>query len=448
MMFQLYFELFVLGTIACLPVATSSEHVVEAHHRTIGPNMIKPDDLLFFHHIMKTGGTSVSASLQHMFLVSETLPGSHPSGRYGIADLTAKLSARGIQSIPSPIDLHQAFRQYKVGFSHSSWSKCNDIIKRELKLPFDVSQVFKLAAYSSSPNPSDITSAPDDDANSPRVVHILDWLRDPTELLISTWGEWMCFSKLAVRMCEQSFSYTKFNNNSNKLNSGHGLTKLECGSPDSMCPINLTRFQIGRAMRKVSETFHATSEQRDSKLQLLTNRNLHETKCADPVALVRAFAEMDHVERHEKFGACPPVADDVAVCNSSVTFNREQCQDHLVGFIRANRFLVGVLDRMHDSMCLLHYYTGKPYVTVQHTRNSNDHPPASQCLSLTPLFGEKAADLARTLYKQDVCGALVDAARIVLDERIELARQEILSRPDPESWKFDKAIGTNCFNLG
>ena len=76
------------------------------------------------------------------------------------------------------------------------------------------------------------------------VCHMLGWTRSPLSWCLSGWGELTCLAKLAINGCHAGHRC------SDRVTGKGSLPSVPCGTPDAMCPVNMTRFQRFRNERK------------------------------------------------------------------------------------------------------------------------------------------------------------------------------------------------------
>lgn len=92
--------------------------------RTVGHGTIHPGEILYFHHVMKTGGTSVSDMLLNGFGTGALIPGSGRSAHFDRQALldsiatSATNSTHGAAAINVTATVIQ--RNYQIAYSHST----------------------------------------------------------------------------------------------------------------------------------------------------------------------------------------------------------------------------------------------------------------------------------------------------------------------------------------
>lgn len=171
------------------------------------------------------------------------------------------------------------------------------------------------------------------------------------------------------------------------------------------------------------------------KLDRLADKLEWKQHCGNPVKFTSIYLNYPMEKRLNLFSG-----PDYGNCSAHPNWTDEECYQAAKRNILKNYFLLGVQERMHDSLCLLHFELGLPWIPMEHARNSA-LAGKNGCPTLTSLFPQAALD--NVLQALSISVASHKAAIDVLDEK--LAKVRALLQESKLSSANDPSIGPECF---
>lgn len=343
-------------------------------------------DLVYIHHIMKTGGTSFVVSLEKSFH-SLLLPGTMRSNFFSIKRLSDFLHKAAEAGNSSTVDLYS--RPW-IASSHTSLGAFKTLVE---KLVPGFIDHYKDGG---SGDPNVPPPGPQD-----RILHHMTFVRHPVYLAASRYAEQQC-GFMGGKLFDENCNFDLAAYRENYYNK-YSVKCLANSEPK------------GEACRKgVAD-----------KAMMCSSSDIFANGKAQGILAGGMYF------RH----ICASDTDDPAV-DAAQAYTA--CYQRTVESLRTH-LLVGVTERMEETACLFHYYTALPYTKPV----GNDL--YKQCRPIS-VWTQTAKDAAVRSSRRG--WALYDAANTVMEERMAAATMELRrlasSGVDVESLPY---IVPGCFDL-
>ena len=366
-------------------------------------------DFVYFHHVMKTGGTTLSNVLQRGLGEEHLVPGSRESGTFQKADLIEAVQQNPWLLNGTTSTLWSAFAHTPDPWYVSTMNKNIPGFQSQYSWPSYADESALSGYYSchfgrSKRKASCVTMsrAPPAPHNSP-VFHLLKLVRHPVYHVASRYAEQLC-----------------------------GLQRKHGGK---WCEVDLAQEAAKRSEERVRQCMLEDGGHNPRK---------HEKECK----AMEAKQVPDKCDGTDVFmdeadvpgtvgGLSRGVCDEDTETRPDAAAAYSECYSRMVNMLRSY-LLVGVTERMHETSCLLSYYLAVPYVKEGTSR----HKPCRPINVWTPTAKDRLIHASRRGW------AIYDAANTVLDERMAAATrhlQQLVREGVPI--ELLPHIGSGCFNV-
>ena len=371
-------------------------------------------DFVYFHHVMKTGGTTLSKVLQSGLGEEHLVPGSRQSDVFSKADLPAAIKE-------NPSLRNGTTSTLWGGFAHTPDSWFGSAMSSAI--PGFLSQYFR-PAYSSLAALADDGNckarrrrnrakclamrpiAPRSPHESP-VFHTLKLVRHPVYHVASRYAEQICDLK---RRHVREIHGTRW-----------------------WCRVDLAHEAAKRRAERVQECVQSGGGGETQERRSFCE-GVEDQREPDPCDSTDVYMDQAHAPAMLR-GLARGVCDEDTDSRPDAAGAYRECYSRLVQHLRSF-LLVGVTDRMHDTTCLLSYYLAAPY-----TEEGNARYKACR-----PINVWTKTAIARLIQASRSGWAVYDAANTVLDERMAAATRHLqkLSREGVPIESLPH-IGRGCF---
>lgn len=343
-------------------------------------------DFLVFEHMMKTGGTSLSDVLNKS--IGGILPGSQRSDYFAYRQFE--------QEYNQTSNKQEWWKSQKVMYSHTMLRSMYE----------DKTEHLAKWLQGKFPNPF-------------KQIKVLTLIRDPVNYMASNMNEWMCQQDNRRRATVQRLLYWKKNCTGNKPCPHLNGTLL--GDPSVWAAYNQSDACKGLNRSFLADDWlvHegrpkcASDEPKNKRWTRICKEENPLDYCRSPQKMMNSHAFTPLHDSYRLWVLPPSDNATTAQYESSALTNLGGLSEHKYPI-----WWLGITERMHESMCLLHYSLQIPFVDTPHTRFYRCRPTSDWT----------EADRAMAREKEQLNFAAFRAANAILDVRVANMCHDIKTR--------------------
>lgn len=365
----------------------------------------KDKDFLVFEHILKSGGTSLSDILLNVTGEAGILPGSMRSNKFNKREFHEALTINDGNGIA----MKEWWNSKQVMYSHSNLQRSRH--------PTDEKETSTFTGWFKAQLPPKYS----------RKIKIMTFLRDPLMLIASNQNHWMCHivqerEQLKLRL--EQWHNEGCNSDPSKLPC-LGLNGTILDDAKLWQKVNSSVGDPCMGLTNLTKIYDDWIEHRfkpDCAAMRINGSRTTKARC-------KAYMEAgelpkpecrspQHLMNHPRMSTMMHNLYQHLLLNAPATSTASDYEDyalrHLGGVTTPTRlqefdmWWFGVTERMHESMCLLHYQLQIPFVET----------PMERVMPCRPLSAWSEADKALVVEREVRGYSLLRAANAILDVRV------------------------------
>eukprot|EP00192_Tetraselmis_astigmatica_P012671 CAMPEP_0117650770 /NCGR_PEP_ID=MMETSP0804-20121206/1717_1 /TAXON_ID=1074897 /ORGANISM="Tetraselmis astigmatica, Strain CCMP880" /LENGTH=393 /DNA_ID=CAMNT_0005456665 /DNA_START=285 /DNA_END=1470 /DNA_ORIENTATION=+ len=349
--------------------------------------------LVYFHHVQKTGGTTLSNVMKQGLGQEHLLPGSRESGYFQKSYLEDAVQRH-------PELLNPGAGELWAAFGHTADAAFYRIVNSAI--PGFMSR-FSKPLYSECAPHHDSVTREAQSADSP-VFHSVKLVRHPVYHVASKYAEQICGlrKKYGKKWCKVDLAEAAATH--------HDQRVAEC--------------KMAKGDGAAKNRWRQCLEQEEKR---------GPDRCDGPDVFMDWAASNPSIAGFHGKGICDPETEGRPDAGAAYVECYQRLVEHFRSFL-----LVGVTERMADTTCLLSYYLQMPHVNAGKSRVK----PCRPLDVWTPAAKDRLIHSSRTGW------AAYDAANTVLNERMAAATAHLqhLAREGVQI-ELLPHVGPGCFNV-